>query len=700
MPDPIVMAEAFALAAFAGFAVMAALAWRARRGEGAEVSPTGAGWLFALGLGYYLGCWVLDIRPDWRLREDLDRLLGLVMPAAILVEGLGAIRRVSRRLVWGLRLVVAGLGARVLLHGTVYLAGPHDMAWTTMQAGSILGGIAAAEAAVWIALVTVVRRAAGVPVLLALATALGAAGLTVMLSSYVSGGQAALPMAAALGGAAVVAMTRPATAQVEAPIGLAVVTLASVLVLGGFFGTLRIDHAAILGVSPLLAAVPLLPGLRRLPPWARGLLGVLLVALAAWGVAAEAARRFASPGPEIGGRGLAPSQRPSQQLCEIQAAGIAACGREPAEVEARLTGRGDMMTQVAGRFWLALAVGIGGSSATLGADRTADQMVKDLDAIQLPKLDSSKAQLRSYMQSYRSKFLAAAAKRDALALELFKVAPDHERLPELMAERWSRKDERYRGLHKEVEDVLTRTRNPKLKVEAVFVKARARIKETRSKEGGSPDLTLMEEFLKAAPGDARGADLLQSAIDHTRDQTKKAALHDRLLRDFPDSKYASRLKGPREPREWIGKPFDLEFREAVTGAPISMKNLKGKVVVIDFWATWCGPCVAEMPRMKELYARYRERGVEFIGVSLDQPAEQGGLEKLKAFVKENKIAWPQYYQGNGWKSEFSESWSIHSIPRVFVVDQAGKLHSVDARGKLDTIIPALLDRGLAANLGN
>ena len=165
----------------------------------------------------------------------------------------------------------------------------------------------------------------------------------------------------------------------------------------------------------------------------------------------------------------------------------------------------------------------------------------------------------------------------------------------------------------------------------------------------------------------------------TQDKVAKAAIEDRILKDFSDSRYAAAIAGTRRRTEAIGKPFELEFTEAINGSPITMKDFKGKVVVIDFWATWCGPCVAEMPHMKEIYAQYHDRGVEFIGISLDQPKEDGGLDSLKKYVKEEKIPWPQYYQGNGWESKFSRSWGINSIPAMFVVAPDGTLYSVEAR---------------------
>ena len=161
---------------------------------------------------------------------------------------------------------------------------------------------------------------------------------------------------------------------------------------------------------------------------------------------------------------------------------------------------------------------------------------------------------------------------------------------------------------------------------------------------------------------------------------RRLALEDRIARDFPDSPYVKSIKGDRHQRESIGKPFNLEFTDAIKGYTVSTRNLKGKVLVIDFWATWCGPCVAEMPHMKELYAKYHDQGVEFIGVSLDWPEKRGGLENVKKFVKENQVPWPQFYQGNGWESEFSQGWGISAIPTIFLVNSTGNLCSIPERG--------------------
>ena len=314
MPDPIQMAQATGLAFAASAVLLGIFTWWGRR-RATGPAWIDAGWVLGIGAGFYLGCWLLGVRPHWPPGEDMDRLLEIVVPAALGIELLAAFPRIPRWLIWTLRLVIAGCLARVLLHGSIYLSdstGPGTLAWPPATAWLILRLLEAALATSWVLLVLLAQRSTATSTVVCLAITIGGSAIAIMLSAYATGGQAGLPLAAALLGASAVAMMAPGPARSTAPIGVAIVGLSSLLVIGRFFGELRTDHAVLLFIAPLLAWIPELPRLRRMPPWARGLTRVLLVSALVFGVLADAGRRFAAgSGPSAPG-----SEDPSSQYYE------------------------------------------------------------------------------------------------------------------------------------------------------------------------------------------------------------------------------------------------------------------------------------------------------------------------------------------------------------------------------------------------
>jgi thiol-disulfide isomerase/thioredoxin len=166
-----------------------------------------------------------------------------------------------------------------------------------------------------------------------------------------------------------------------------------------------------------------------------------------------------------------------------------------------------------------------------------------------------------------------------------------------------------------------------------------------------------------------------------KNEEKGKELIAQLKKDFPDSKAVAGLKKQEEAEKIRSSLIDgakfPDFDEKdLLGKPLNLAAYKGKVVLVDFWATWCGPCVGELPNVLAAYEKHHAAGFEIVGVSLDSDKA-----KLENFIESKKMPWQQFFDGKGWGNKLAGKYGVNSIPATYLLDGEGKIIAQNLRGE-------------------
>ena len=217
--------------------------------------------------------------------------------------------------------------------------------------------------------------------------------------------------------------------------------------------------------------------------------------------------------------------------------------------------------------------------------------------------------------------------------------------------------------------------------------ASAKFDQARTEDSARALSSAIAKFLETHPDDNRAPalKLTEAQALETFDPARARALYEETAKD-PDKDIADAAKNGLAMMDMRTKPLELSFT-AVDGRKVDLADLRGKVVLVDFWATWCPPCVEEVPGVVETYEKFKDQGFEIVGISLDQ--DKSALEK---FTADNKMTWPQFFDGKGWENELAKRFNIESVPTMWLLGRDGKLADPNPRDRLEQAIQSALEK--------
>lgn len=201
--------------------------------------------------------------------------------------------------------------------------------------------------------------------------------------------------------------------------------------------------------------------------------------------------------------------------------------------------------------------------------------------------------------------------------------------------------------------------------------------------------TLLEEHAGRKTDDVAYILVMKAKLylEVLRDSEKGMGELKRLVKEFPETEFATNARKiipmlekqaakEKVARSLVAGSQFPDFNELdMNGKPLSVKGTKAKVILIDFWATWCGPCLRELPAVKAAYDRFHRKGFQIIGINLDEDKDA-----FLTFLKRRDITWPQYFDGKGWESKLVDQYGVSGIPATYLLDGNGKIVATNLRG--------------------